>query len=285
MALDLTRLPTALRQRGVRVVETDGWLTTGYNTVQFVGQMNHHTAVRGPCTPSTAAAMLRGRPDLPGPLCNAHGGLDHDGRFILYMIAGRRARHAGRGSSKVLAEVARDIAPSGDAAARGLTDDASVGNRSFFGWEWQHPGDGSPWAPELLAGIGVCNAVLATMVGWTSARSIHHREWTRRKIDMSWRGDLRALVVKNLEDDVLDPSDIKRIVDGVTENLRRLAQWDAGKENSVFKSSELDGAERPMKRSELEARFAALEAKIASIQGGAGGTTEFEGDIVLRPKS
>lgn len=190
-------------------METDGWLGIGYDSTTFVGQMNHHTAISGPCMLSTAAAMLRGRPDLPGPLCNGHGGLDTEGRFVLYMVAGRRARHAGPGSATVLAEVTRDIAPSGDAGGRGLADDSSVGNRSFFGWEWQHPGDGSLWPPALLEGVGRCNAALADLAGWTANRSIHHREWTRRKIDMSWRGDLRALVAKHLEDDMALSDDDK----------------------------------------------------------------------------
>lgn len=241
MTLDLAALPARLRARGVRVVETDGWLTLGYDETTFVGQMNHHTALSGPCTPSTAAAMLRGRTDLAGPLCNGHGGLDAQG-FIVYMIAGRRARHAGPGSAKVLAEVTRDVAPSDDAIIRGLADDSSVGNRSFFGWEWQHPGDGSPWPPEFLDGIGACNAALADLAGWTANRSIMHREWTHRKIDMSWHGDLRALVARHLEDDMgLTAEDKAWIEQGrkddreeTLKQLLRLARWTSGKTSTVF---------------------------------------------------
>lgn len=226
----LNRLPAALRAEGVHVVEMDGWQQRGYDTFDKpVGQINHHTAIPGPCTDGTAAAMIRGRADLPGPLCNGHGGLDRAGRPVLYLVAGRRARHAGSGSADVLADVGRDVAPTGDARDRGFVD-GEHGNRHFWGWEWQHPGDASEWKPGLIDLVVTCNAVLAELAGWSANRSIHHREWTKRKIDMSWRGDLRAMIANKMrgaappdEEDplpTLDEDDKRAIKDITTAVVR-----------------------------------------------------------------
>jgi hypothetical protein len=35
-------------------------------------------------------------------------------------------------------------------------------------------------------------------MGWSANRVVHHREWTKRKPDMSFQGDLRALVAERL---------------------------------------------------------------------------------------
>lgn len=203
MTLDLARLPEALRDHGVTVVEFGPWLTRGYDDVSFEGSLNHHTAIRGPVTASTAQAMVNGRSDLPGPIANGHGGLDARGRGVYYLIAGRRARHAGVGARRVFDDLLRNIEPSGDARARGLPDDDRThGNRHLWGDEWQHPGDDSPYPDALLELVGRVNAARHELAGWAAERATHHREWTTRKIDMSWRGDLRALVRTYMEDDV-----------------------------------------------------------------------------------
>lgn len=247
MPPDLARLPDALHKLGVTVVEYEGWRTRGYDTVDFIGQLNHHTAISGPCSPSTAAAMVRGRSDLEGPLCNAHGGLDGHGRFVVYLIAARRARHAGPGSQVVYNEYLRDVHDDRTALQRGLADDpAAHGNRSLFGWEWQHPGDSSPWPPELLGGIGRCNAALAELAGWAAKRSKGHKHWTRRKIDPSWTGSLPALTQAYLVGDpmaTLDADDIKAIGAEVSRQLAAVftgtgqttdeASWDRLYDNSL----------------------------------------------------
>lgn len=279
--IELARLPSLLRARGVQVVETAGWLSRGYDTLTPVGQLNHHTAVRGPCTPSTAEAMIRGRSDLPGPLCNGHGGLGANGKFVVYMIAARRARHAGPGSAAVLSEVQRGIAPSGDARTRGLTDDSASGNRSLFGWEWQHPGDDSPYADALLEGVGECNAALAELAGWAAARSIHHREWTPRKIDMSWRGDLRALVARHMEEDDMTPEQAKQLAD-VAAAVARLdtRSIEHGREIDVLK-------DRTKRIIDGDATTPGLRDLMDAIKAGGGtaATPDGEYEVTLRRKT
>lgn len=100
-----------------------------------------------------------------------------------------------------------------------------------------------------------------------------------------------AAIIEREDDMALDDADVARVAKATAaellDDLKRLAQWSAGKENVVFKASLLDGAEKPMKRSEVLDRFSAIEAQIAALQPGTGGTpaVEFEGDIVLRPKT
>jgi hypothetical protein len=258
---------TALRDHGVRVVTTDGWAARGYNTLDPVAQVNHHTAIAGPCTPSTAAAMIRGRPDLPGPLCNTHGGLDPDVKPVLYLIAGRRARHAGKGSGVVLQEMLANRPPSGDAADRGLVDDTD-GNRRLIGHEWQHPGDSSPWPDPLLELVTRTNAAFADVFGWTAARSIHHREWTRRKIDMSWRGDLRGLIHARLtgEDD-MTAAELEAVVRRILNEATAQGQRDyAGTVKATLANVQaLRNEVKALQTGEGQVDVDALAAKVADL--------------------
>src|SRR5687767_85957 len=71
-----------------------GWTTRGSSTFNPQASVNHHTA--GPATgvlPSLNV-LLFGRPDVPGPLCNA--ALDRLSR--IHLIAAGKANHAGLGS-------------------------------------------------------------------------------------------------------------------------------------------------------------------------------------------
>jgi hypothetical protein len=133
---------------------------------------------------------MQGRPGIPPPLCNillARSGVAH-------LVAAGRANHAGAGSNVVLDEVRRGVSPTADAVARGLRDD-TTGNRWFYGIEVENsglPADPYP-SVQIDALVRICSALCAAH-GWSAARVIHHREWTRRKPDMSYRGPLRGLV-------------------------------------------------------------------------------------------
>ena len=222
MSADLARLPEALRDHGVRVETTDGWLTRGYGWVDFIGQLNHHTAIDYPAGERMAQAMIVGRTDLEGPLCNGFGGIEVDGKFTAWMIAGLRARHAGPGSPVVYEEFLRDVHVNRSARDRGLADSETThGNRSLFGWEWQHPGTHPNWSDPLLEGVGRCNAALAELAGWSPERSKEHEQWTRRKIDMSWTGSVPDLTRRYLEDDMaITDADLARIKDAVAEGVK-----------------------------------------------------------------
>lgn len=196
MALTPDQLLAALRAEGVRVSEAPGWRDRGYDTLDPRFVVNHHTVGgTGPTDQRDVDEMIRGRPDLEGPLCNFLLGKDG----TVHLVAFLRARHAGPGARRVFDEVSRGVAPSGDARARGFKDsDKAHGNRHSWGIEVDHPGDDTAYPPVQVEALVRLNAALCRLGGWTADRCIHHREWTRRKIDMSMRADLRALVAARL---------------------------------------------------------------------------------------
>ena len=210
MAVDVARVPEALRDFGLKVVESDGWLTRGYAEVDFVGQLTHHTGGKGAVTDGTRDFMIRGRvgPNEPhpleGPLCNSLEGIDPSGTYVVHLIAGRRARHAGPGAPQVLAELLRDEHVEKTAKQRGFADNPGAhGNRSLFGREVQHPGD-PDWTDEMIDGLGRSSAALAQLYGWHPNRHKGHKHWTDRKVDPSWTGSLPELTARFLEEDDID---------------------------------------------------------------------------------
>lgn len=125
MIFSLTWLPGLLRQAGMKVAEVEGWESRGRGDMGAVaGVLCHHTAgPRGGNMPSLNT-LIRGRPDLPGPL--AQLGLGRDGTW--YVIAAGRCNHAGAGNWK------------------GITE----GNTRFIGIEAENTGlpNDSPW-PDI----------------------------------------------------------------------------------------------------------------------------------------
>lgn len=161
-----------------------------------VGVIVHHTATAGPAL----AVCQKGRADLPGPLC--HINLTRNG--LAHVVSDGRANHAGKGSGEVLARVRSDMAPRGDAAKVGLADDTD-GNRWFYGIEVDNDGRGQLYPAVQLEALAEVCAALCRHHGWTANRVIHHREWTRRKVDMSYRGDLRGAVARLLAPPATQP--------------------------------------------------------------------------------
>jgi hypothetical protein len=92
-----TWLPEALRAEGCQVVTVDGWQSRGRpaSSGDFdpYAALWHHTATTSsPSNPNPTLGMcIRGRPDLPGPLCQVLIG--YDGKC--HVIAAGRANHAG----------------------------------------------------------------------------------------------------------------------------------------------------------------------------------------------
>lgn len=164
-----------------------------------VGVLVHHTATKGP----GLTVVQKGRPGLAGPLCNLN--LTRAG--LVHVVSDGLAWHAGAGSSAVLAEVKADKAPKGDARARGLKDD-TTGNAWLIGIEVDNDGVGEAYPPVQIEALVKGCAALCRHFGWSANRVIHHREWTARKIDMSYRGDLRGAIARllagapNEEDDL-----------------------------------------------------------------------------------
>lgn len=94
MTYSLTWLPEVLEAAGLKVAETPNWRTRGRAEMGTVkGVMCHHTATARGGNMPTLDMLIKGRSDLPGPLC--HLGLGRDGTF--YVVAAGRANHAGFG--------------------------------------------------------------------------------------------------------------------------------------------------------------------------------------------
>lgn len=176
-----------LRDAGLTVVDAR---IKGHGTLTVRGGMLHHDAI-GPITRQRGIEVMQdGRPGLKGPLCNAW--VDRDGTWCL--ITDQRANHAGNCSSWALNEVFDGRAPGRDAYERGLMDDTTIGNRYLYGIEVANNGVGEPYPDEQIHSLAKGCAALNQTWGLGAHHWIHHREATRRKIDMSYRGDIRFAI-------------------------------------------------------------------------------------------
>lgn len=185
----------------VNLQEFGGWQTYGGSDFTPVGIIIHHTAGKNDLN-----IVINGRPDLPGPLCNAY--FDRDAPYRVTLVSGEAANHAGPGSSRVLDEVRQGVAAGPDAATRGLTDNTS-GNRYFYGFECENLGTGAEiWPFEQMRSMVLSAAAICRYHGWTAGRVIGHREWTRRKIDprgftmKDFRAAVQSVLDSPLEDDM-----------------------------------------------------------------------------------
>jgi peptidoglycan hydrolase-like protein with peptidoglycan-binding domain len=97
MAHSLTWLPEVLKAAGLKVSTIDGWENRGSRDVGHIfGVLCHHTVGPKNGNMPSLNTLIKGRPDLPGPL--AQLGLARDGTYIV--ITAGRANHAGKGEFK-----------------------------------------------------------------------------------------------------------------------------------------------------------------------------------------
>lgn len=177
------------------VVPHPGYRDLGRDGFSPVGVMVHHTA--GPKTGDSPSlsVCVKGRPDLPGPLSHLYvsrAGTTH-------ILASKTANHAGMGAKEILEKVRRGEPVSNEVREHNLPDSVS-GNLFFYGIEVENSGTANDPYPEaqIDALVSVCAAICEAH-GWSASRVIHHRQWTRRKIDMSYRGDLAGLVAQRMD--------------------------------------------------------------------------------------
>src|SRR5262245_44502120 len=147
-------LANRLRSAGLAVREVADWQARGDPTFTPLGHVVHHTAgpaqSAGYTTPSLAICV-RGRPDLPGPLCNWYLGYDN----VAYVVASGRANHAG-------------IPDGGN--CRGMT-----GNTTAWGVEVEHPGTFPLAADRIdILARGVAAVIRGTA---TEDKVVSHSEW------------------------------------------------------------------------------------------------------------
>lgn len=147
---------------GLKVNYSPGWKTRGHNaTFEPHGVMFHHTASSSSSGDSPAlGVVVRGRSDLPGPLCNIH--VSRKG--VVTMVAAGYAYHAGEGGPWF------DIP-------------ANSGNRYLVGIEVENNGLGEPWRKECLDSVAMVSAILLKHMNRPKRFLLGHKEWTSRKID------------------------------------------------------------------------------------------------------
>lgn len=147
-------LPEALQGAGLKVSLVPGWETRGQDSLgRILGVICHYTA-----TPDatrnmpTLDLLIRGRTDLPGPLCQL--GLGRDGTF--YVVASGRANHAGRGEWN------------------GIT----TGNTNLIGIEAENSGRANdPWPAVQLDAYHRGVAAILRQLGRSAASCCGHREY------------------------------------------------------------------------------------------------------------
>lgn len=151
--------PAILRAAGLTVVEVSGWQTRGrpVSTGEFSpsGVLCHHTAT-GPKTSNAAVVnlLVKGRSDLPGPLCQF--GLARNG--TVYLIASGRANHAGKAK-------ASGNMPAGD------------GNEEYIGIEAFNDGVGEKWSDLQKNAYALLCAVLSVKITKNNEKSVRgHKE-------------------------------------------------------------------------------------------------------------
>lgn len=178
-------LAEVLSHPSLEVVAHEGWRTRGAADFSPQGIMLHHTAGALNGDAPSLGTCIHGRPDLAGPLC--HILLARSGK--VHLIAARRANHAGRGAEEVLQKVLLGELVEGDARDHGYTD-AAAGGPNFYGIEVENNGLGEDYPDTQIRNLVLICAAICRAHGWQAERVIHHRQWTQRKPDMSYREDL-----------------------------------------------------------------------------------------------
>ncbi len=191
-----TNLVDVLNAAGIAVEASPGWEKAGRPNFTPLGIMLHHTAGPKSGDAPTLAVCKNGRPDLSGPLC--HIVLGRSGKA--YVIAAGRTNHAGDGAQQVLDRVKKDEPVVGNAVTNKYADVKGLsGNGYFFGIEVENTGVGESYPDVQIDALTKICAAICLWKGWSANRVIHHRQWTVRKADMSFKGDVPAMVAQMMD--------------------------------------------------------------------------------------
>jgi hypothetical protein len=198
-AVDLLQ---TLTSAGLDVAPVSGWEKRGRPGFTPQGIMVHHTAGGKKGDAPTLSVCVNGRVDpknpknnLAGPLC--HIVLARSGKA--HVVAANIANHAGPGAQQVLDLVRKDEPITADARVRNYKDTIS-GNAFFYGIEVENAGVADDPYPDVqITALGNICAALCKAHGWSASRVVHHRQWTARKIDMSYKADLPGIVAQMMD--------------------------------------------------------------------------------------
>lgn len=154
MPFSLTWLPEVLHGAGLKIAEQGDWRNRGRGEMGPIrGVMVHHTAGAASGNMPSLDLLVKGRPELPGPLC--HLGLGRDGTF--YIVAAGRANHAGAGRWNGI----------------------ETGNRSFIGIEAENTGKDAdqPWPAVQMDSLRRGVAALLAHIKAPAAMACGHKEY------------------------------------------------------------------------------------------------------------
>ncbi len=190
----------ALKARGVKVVEHDGWRThnrAGHGTWGPVhGVMMHHTAG---VSNGIVDFCYNGSAELPGPLC--HGVIAKDGTVTL--VGWGRANHAGGGDEDVLKAVKAEAATLPKTNEHQGSAGSVDGNAHFIGFECVNKGDGNdPWPAAQLKAMKAAAAAVCDLYGWSARSVIRHLDWS------DWKGDPKGVDWPKFQ------ADVQKLLDG-----------------------------------------------------------------------
>ncbi len=177
------------------------------------GVIIHHTASRKSSgNMPSERVVVKGRSDLRGPLSQFL--LGRDGEVLL--VSQNRCNHAGTGRKSRLRNCQNDVLPPdfGQGAYNaGKKDNFKPGgNGHFWGIEVENDGSGEKYSRVQVEALVKLLGGLCEWQGWDPlTRIIHHREWTRRKPDMTFKGPIRKIVETFMDTNVIDisPEDLK----------------------------------------------------------------------------
>lgn len=195
----------AFRLWGVPFREASGWAQRSNSSNWLIdgdrdnvtGVMYHHTGDAASDS-TTQSLLVKGRSDLPGPLCNF---MAADDGYIVIIAAGS-ANHAGKGDPDTLRllqadamPLDREVKPDQHSSSAGSVG----GNSRLYGWESAYGGsvDTDPNVKQhratLLSMAAIIHALdkIDTAATWSGGSLLGHREWTDWKPDPQ-RVDLAA---------------------------------------------------------------------------------------------
>lgn len=191
--MDLVQLLSAA---GLDVEAAPGWQKAGKTDFTPVGIMLHHTAGPKNGDVPSLGVCKNGRPGLSGPLVQIV--LARSGK--VHVIAANRCNHAGNGAKEVLDLVKADQPVIGNAVTNKYKDVPDLsGNGYFYGIEVENNGVGEEYPDVQIEVLGKICAAICQSRGWSANRIVHHRQWTTRKADMSYKGDIPGLVAQIMD--------------------------------------------------------------------------------------